>query len=188
VSITENKEITTTRESGVSYLIVAFPAPPASGSDLAAMKVLNAIVGGGMSSRLFVELRDNQGLAYSTGSSLSTRAGDSAFVTYIIALPENAEKGYQGILQVLDDIRSNGVTDEELDRGKNKELGTFLLNQETADSRALDVGLNTVIGTGVEYDEQYPELIRAVTKQDVQRVAEKYLQSYVVSRLDPPQE
>jgi len=185
VSIAENKEVTTTAASGVSYLILAYPAPAASSRDLAAMKVLNTLAGGGMSSRLFTELRDKQGLAYSTGSQFSTRAGDNAFVAYIIALPENAEKGYQGILQVLADIRDKGVTDEELDRAKSKELGNFLLSQETADSRALDSALNTVIGTGLAFDEKYPDMIRAVTKEDVQRVAEKYLQNYVISRLDP---
>ena len=187
ISLTENKEVTTTAASGVSYVIVAYPAPGASSQDLAAMKVLNAIAGGGMSSRLFVELRDKQGLAYSTASQFSTRAGDNAFVAYIIALPENADKGYQGILQILSDIRDKGVTDEELDRAKNKEIGNFLLGQETADSKALDAGLNTVIGTGLDFDAKYPDMIRAVTKEDVQKVAEKYLQNYVISRLDPAQ-
>lgn len=185
LSITSDKEVTTTRDSSVTYLIVAFPGPSATNPDLAAVKVLNTIVGGGMSSRLFTELRDKQGLAYSTGSSFGTRAGDTAFFTYIIALPENAEKGYQGILQVLGDIRDQGVTDEELERAKNKELGTLLLSQETASGRALDAAYNTVIGAGLDFDQRYPDLIQAVTKEDVQRVAKQYLQHHVVSRLDP---
>jgi zinc protease len=171
----------------VTYIIAAYPAPAATSEDLAAVTVLNAILGEGMSSRLFTELRDKQGLAYSTGSLFSRRAGDNALVTYIIALPENAEQGYEGIMQVLADIRDNGVSDEELERAQNKVLGTFLLGQETADSRALEAALNTVIGTGLEFGERYPDMIRAVTKEDVQRAAEKYLQDHVISRLEPAQ-
>ena len=141
-----------------------------------------------MSSRLFVELRDKQGLAYTTGASFGPRAGDTAFLTYIIALPENAEKGMEGILKILADIRDNGVTDEEMERAINKELGNFLLNHETADRRAFNLASNTMMGLGIEYDKQYPDLIRAVTKEDVQRVAKQYLNNYVLSRLDPAQQ
>ena len=150
------------------------------------MKVLNAIAGGGMSSRLFVELRDKQGLAYSTAHS-SARVPATMPLSPISLPCPRTRRGYQGI-QVLADIRDKGVTDEELDRAKNKEIGTFLLGQETADSRALDAGLNTVIGMGLDFDARYPDMIRAVTKEDVQRVAEKYLQNYVISRLDPAQQ
>ena len=140
-----------------------------------------------MSSRLFVELRDKQGLAYSTGVSYGPRAGDTAFITYIIALPENGEKGREGMAKVLADIRDNGVTDEELERANNKELGTFLLGRDSrqpcAESRQQHHD-----GAGIDYDKQYPDQIRAVTKEDVQRVAQKYLNNYVISRLDPPQQ
>jgi len=187
VSITQDKLVTTTRESGVSYLLVAFPGAAVSNKDYAAMKLLGTIAGGGMSSRLFVELRDKQGLAYSTAVSFGPRAGDTVFMPYIIALPENADKGIDGILAILADIRDNGVTDEELDRAKNKELGTFLLNHETADSRAMNLAGNTMMGLGIDYDQHYPDQIRAVTKADIQRVAQDYLNHHVIARLDPSQ-
>jgi zinc protease len=141
-----------------------------------------------MSSRLFANLRDKQGLAYSTGVSYGPRASETAFVPYIIALPENADKGIDGILKIFADIRDNGVTDEELDRAKSKELGNFLLGHETADDRAMNLANNAMMGLALDYDQHYPDQIRAVTKEDIQRVAQQYLNYHVISRLDPPQQ
>ena len=179
--IAAEAQVTVDKESNVTWFILGFPAPAVGDADYPAVKVLNSVLGGGMSSRLFSILRDDQGLAYSTGSFFPSRAGDSHLVTYIIALPENATAAKEGILQILTDIKDNGISEEELARAINKEIGSFVLRRETAQRRAFDIGWYEMLGAGIELDATYPDRLREVTSEDVQRVAEAYLTSYVIS-------
>lgn len=183
--LTENGAVASDKESNLTWFMLGFPAPSVADPDYPAMKVLNSVLGGGMSSRLFATLREEQGLAYSTSSFYPSRAGDSHLVTYIIALPENAAKAKEGMLAILDDIKANGVSDEELARAINKEIGSFILRRETAQRRAYDIGWYEMLGAGIELDATYPDKLRAVTSEDVQRVATTYLTNYVLSSVGP---
>jgi zinc protease len=185
VQLAENREVVTEKDSNLVWMMVGFPGPAVGSPDYPAMKVLNAIVGGDMSSRLFSILRDQQGLAYSTGSLFPSRQADSHFATYIIVLPENAERAREGILEILEDIKEHGVTAEELARAQSSIIGNYLIDHETAERRAWYLGWYEMLGVGVAMDEKYPQLIRQVTSEDVQRVAEKYLRTYIVSLLRP---
>ncbi len=184
-SLTENKRIEATKRSNLSWLIVGYPAPPVASPDYPAMKLLNAILGGGMSSRLFSELRDKRGLAYSTGSFYPSRAEESHLVTYIIALPDNAETARQGIEEIIKDIQEHGVPQDELDRAKSYVMGNYRIDHETAERRAWYLGWYETLGVGYQMDAKYPELIQAVTSEEIQRVAREYLQYYVLSVLGP---
>jgi zinc protease len=183
--LTENGAVASDKESNLTWFMLGFPAPSVADPDYPAMKVLNSVLGGGMSSRLFATLREEQGLAYSTSSFYPSRAGDSHLVTYIIALPENAAKAKEGMLAILDDIKVNGVSDEELERAINKEIGSFILRRETAQRRSYDIGWYEMLGAGIDLDATYPDKLRAVTSEDVQRVATTYLTNYVLSSVGP---
>lgn len=183
--LTETQHISSSKESNLTWFMLGFPAPAVADPDYPAMKVLNSVLGGGMSSRLFTILRDDQGLAYTTSSFYPSRAGESHLVTYVIALPENAEKAKEGMVAILQDIQENGVSDEELERAVNKEIGSFTLRRETAQRRAYDIGWYVMLGAGIELDATYPDQLRAVTSADVQRVAETYLTNYVISTVGP---
>lgn len=183
--LNENTSVAAEKESNLTWFMLGFPAPSVADPDYPAMKVLNSVLGGGMSSRLFSILRDDQGLAYSTSSYYPSRAGESHFVTYVIALPENAELAKEGMLAILQDIKENGISTEELERAINKEIGSFVLRRETAQRRAYDIGWYEMLGAGIELDATYPDRLRAVTAEDVQRVAETYLTTYVLSSVGP---
>ncbi|MCL6642825.1 MAG: insulinase family protein [Candidatus Bipolaricaulota bacterium] len=185
LALTENKRVEATKRANLSWIILGYPAPPVASPDYPAMKLLNAILGGGMSSRLFSELRDKRGLAYSTGSFYPSRAEESHFVTYIIALPDNAATAQQGILEIIKDIQENGVPQDELERAKSYVIGNYRIDHETAERRAWYLGWYETLGVGYQMDARYPELIQAVTSEDIQRVAQKYLQYYVLSVLGP---
>lgn len=181
----EHKSVEAARQIALTWMILGYPAPAVASPDYPAMKLLNAIVGGGMSSRLFSELRDKRGLAYSTGAFYPSRAEDSHLVTYIITLPQNAETARQGILEILQQIKEHGVPEEELERAKSYVIGNYRIEHETAERRAWYLGWYETLGVGYQMDEQYPELIRGLTSEDIQRVAQKYLQYYVLSTLGP---
>lgn len=185
LELTENKRVEATKRSNLTWLILGYPAPPVSSPDYPAMKLLNAILGGGMSSRLFSELRDKGGLAYSTGSFYPSRAEESHLVTYIIALPQNAETARQGILDIIEEIQENGVPQDELERAQSYVIGNYRIEHETTERRAWYLGWYETLGVGYQMDEQYPELIRGLTSKDIQRVAQQYLQYYVLSALGP---
>lgn len=184
-ALTENKSVEAAKRSNLTWLILGYPAPPVASPDYPAMKLLNAILGGGMSSRLFSELRDKRGLAYSTGSFYPSRAEDSHLVTYIIALPQNAKVARQAIVDILQEITEHGVPQEELERAKSYVIGNYRIEHETAERRAWYLGWYETLGVGYQMDAQYPELIQTVTSEDIRRVAQKYLQYHVLSALGP---
>jgi zinc protease len=185
LALTENKRVEATKRSNLTWLIVGYPAPPVASPDYPAMKLLNAILGGGMSSRLFSELRDKRGLAYSTGSFYPSRAEESHLVTYIIALPDNAATAQQGIGEIIKDIQEHGVPQDELERAKSYVIGNYRIDHETTERRAWYLGWYETLGVGYQMDAKYPELIQAVTSDDIKRVAQKYLQHSVLSVLGP---
>ncbi len=185
LALTENKRVEATKRSNLTWLILGYPAPPVASPDYPAMKLLNAILGGGMSSRLFSELRDKRGLAYSTGSFYPSRTEESHLVTYIIALPHNAETARQGIEAIIRDIQENGVPHDELERAKSYVIGNYRIDHETTERRAWYLGWYEMLGVGYQMDARYPQLIQAVTSDDIKRVAAKYLQYSVLSVLGP---
>ncbi len=185
LKLSENKTVTATKRSTLTWLIVGYPAPSVASPDYPAMKLLNAILGGGMSSRLFSELRDKRGLAYSTGAFYPSRAEESHLVTYIIALPQNAETARQGILDIIREIQESGIPQEELERAKSYVIGNYRIEHETAERRAWYLGWYETLGVGYQMDAKYPELIQAVTSDEIKRVAQRYLQYSVLSVLGP---
>ncbi len=179
--------MTENANSGVTWLIMGFPGPAISAADYAAMKILNSIVGSGASSRMFEILRNQQGLAYSVGSFFPSRAGHSHLAVYAIVTPAYGDRVADDILAILHDIRDNGVSAAELSLAIQREVGDFILRNETSADRANDFGWYAMLGAGHQVDTHYPERMRAVTSEDVQRVASTYLENYVVSIVQPPQ-
>ena len=189
IDLPASRPVATERQdANLTWLIMGFPGPSVASDDYAAMKVLNSIMGGGLSSRLWQEIRAEQGLAYSTGSFFPSRAGDSHLAVYAIVLPENTERVMDSILALLQSIADEGVTEDELSLAIQREIGSFILRRESAQQRAFDIGWYEMLGAGYALDAEYPDQLRAVTVADVQRIASEYLEHYVVSTLTPPQE
>ena len=188
IDLSESLTVTVEKDdANLAWLVMGFPGPPISGEDYAAMKILNSIVGSGASSRMFTLLRDQQGLAYSVGSFFPSRAGESHLAVYAIVLPDYREQVVDDTLAILYDIRDNGITEEELGLAIRRELGDFILGHETAEERAFDLGWYAMLGAGPEVGIDYPSRVEAVTAEDIQLVASKYLETYVVSVLYPPE-
>jgi len=187
-SLTQNKEVKATKKIGSAWMILGYPGPAITGEDYTAMKLLNAVIGGGMSSRLFTELREKRGLAYSTGSFFPSRIEESHFVNYIITVPQPdiIEECKAGILEILEEIKKNGVPEEELVRAKNYLIGNYIIEHETASRRAWYLGWYEMLGAGYKMDDLYMERIQQLTSEDLQRAAQRYFTYFVLSLLSPP--
>lgn len=142
--------------------------------DRATLKVINAILGEGMSSRLFKNLRDNQGLAYSVGSTLSSNIGQGAFMAYIGTNPKNVETAKQGMLHEIYRFKSEFVPQKELDEAKDKIMGNLLISLETNMDDASLLGWYGVLGYDINHLQEYKKLIESVTASDILAVANKY--------------
>lgn len=187
LTLTANKTVEATTAANLTWMMLGYPGPGAGSPDYAAMRVLANILGGSAGSRLSVEVRGQQGLAYSTGAFLPMLAGDSHLVLFAVIQPQQRQRVLQSMAAIIADIQQNGVDAQELERAKSIEVGAFLLDHETASRRAWHQGWFQAIGLGYAQDALYPEQVRAVTADDVRRVAEEYLQHYILSVVKPRQ-
>lgn len=148
-----------------------YPAYSAYHPDRHALDVLNAIVGDGMSSRLFVEVRENRGLAYSVHSHVARYLDTGAFGVSAAVAPGQVDETIRTILQVLDEVRGTPVSDDELDKAKSYISGRFLLRMEDSRAVASWVGGQELLKREVQSVEAVLEEIGAVGQDDVLRVA-----------------
>jgi predicted Zn-dependent peptidase len=101
-----------------AHVLMGYLGPSLAGADYAAVKVLSAVLGGGMSGRLFVELRERQGLAYSLGTINPTRHGPAFMVAYLGTARENVGAAEAGMRRELERVGAEGVPPGELARAK----------------------------------------------------------------------
>jgi predicted Zn-dependent peptidase len=140
-----------------------------------ALGVLNAALGGGMSSRLFQEVREKRGLAYSVYSFASQHAATGMWGVYVGCLPAKAEE----VLAICQDeiaaIISGGLSDAELARGKGQLRGSIVLGLEDPSSRMSRLGKAELVYPRLEPVEEILASIEAVSHDDVRQVAAEIL-------------
>ncbi len=168
-----------------AQVLVAFLAPPTSHGDYAAVKVLATALGGGMAGRLFTEVRDKQGLAYSTGGAYPSRLGPGVFFTQLGTAPSNQARAEAAMLGELDRIRRDPLSPAELTRAKAYLLGQFALDRRTNARLSWYDGFFEALGVGPGFAERYARAVEAVGVEDVQRVARTYLTAPTIVTLGP---
>jgi zinc protease len=138
--------------------------------------------------RLFVELRDKQGLAYAVNSMYSGFVNGGIFQAYILTGYNTKEKARISLLEEVDRLRTRLVTYDELVRAKRYHLGLFDIELQGKTSVAGKMAYYELVGLGHDFIDDYPERIKRITRQKVKRAAEKFLkpQSYAVTLLVPP--
>jgi zinc protease len=169
-----------------AQVLVGYLAPPLMHPDYASVRVLATVLGGGMAGRLFTELRDRRGLAYSVGVLTTFRTGPSFFVTYMGTAPSSAEAAEAGVLAEIERIRGEQVTDRELARAKAYLLGNLAMDRRTNARHAWYLAFFEAIGAGWDFPERYARAVEAATAADVARVAGQYLVRPTVVVLQPP--
>jgi zinc protease len=157
-----------------AHIMLGFPAPRQGDPAYFAMNVLQAVLShaGG---RLFVELRDAQGLAYSVGAFLLSDPIQGAFGLYAATDGSAVEKVREEMLREIRRVMEETVQPRELQRAKKTLLGSYLIARQTNESRARDLAVKELFGLGLDYDQRFREGIEAVTAEDVRNFARRYL-------------
>jgi len=150
-------------------------APPFTDPDHAPLKVLTALLGGGMASRFFSELRDQQALAYTTLALYPSRVDTSGFVAILGTAPENVPKAEPALTQQLERVRTQLATEDEVGVARAYVLGSQAMDRRTNARQAWYLAFYEIAGVGYEFLDRYAEAVRKVSPPDVERVAQKYL-------------
>ena len=148
--------------------------------DFVTLKVINTILGSGMSSRLFRNLREQDGLAYQLGSSYSPKMLGGIFLTYIGTNPDKLEYSKTKMFAEMNRMKMEFVSDTELQDAKDRLKGGFVIAMETNSEKASNIGLFETFGFGYDFLNTYTKMIDEVTASDIIRVANKYFNNVYV--------
>jgi len=147
-----------------------------SNPDYYRVQVMNYILGGGgFASRLMKIVRSKNGLAYGISSGFDARKFAGSFAVDTQTKNQSTNEALQLIIEQLRDMQEHPVSDAELASAKEYLVGSFPLKLDRQSSIASFILQVELYGLGLDYIERYPKLIDAVTKDDIQRVAQKYL-------------
>ncbi|MFZ2228614.1 MAG: pitrilysin family protein [Candidatus Nanopelagicaceae bacterium] len=139
------------------------------------MGILSAALGGGMSSRLFQEIREKRGLAYSVYAYAQQFAGSGLLGFYAGCHPTKAVEVVEIIREVLNDVAENGMSHEEIERAKGAVKGSLVLSQEDSGSRMSHIGKSEIVYGEVMSFDEILKRISAVTPEDLRKVAGEIL-------------
>lgn len=161
------------REQATSqmHILIGCQAYPANHKRSAALQVVSTILGGGMSSRLYLELRERQGLAYSVFSDYNSFVDTGAFSVYAGVSPDNVSRAMQVIISELGRLKTELVSETELNKVKHKLAGGMQLALESTSAIADRVGTRMVLLNEIKLPDETIADIEAVTIEDVHFVA-----------------
>ena len=170
-----------------AHILKGWMVDSADSDDYASIALLNIILGAsGLSSRLFLELRDKKGLAYVVRSAYDVARLSANFSIYIATEPNNIETSLKGFDEEIQKIKTILVSEEELENAKNNIFGKWAFIGETNSQQANWLAHYGIMGFGFDFHEKAVEKIKKVTPQDIINCANKYFNdTYVLSVLKP---
>jgi predicted Zn-dependent peptidase len=168
-----------------SIVMVGYLSPSVQQQDYAALKLLSTYLGNGLSSRLFVELREKRGLAYEVSAFYPTRIEPATFVVYIGTAPENTAIALAGLQKEVELLCDAQLSEADLQTAKNKLLGQYALGKQTNGQLAQIYGWYEILGLGIQFDTQFQQQVTEVTATEAQQAACRYLRIPYVSVVGP---
>lgn len=178
------------RPTEQAHLVVGMRAIARDDPDRYAFSVLNQALGGGMSSRLFQEVREKRGLAYSVYSYRAAYSGTGAFGIYAGTAPDRVRETLKVIDDELERLVNEGLPEDELAAAKGHLRGSTALSLETSSSRMHRIGRSELTTGEVPSVDELVAEVEAVTTDDVSRVIKRVMQEEtrvlsVVGPFDP---
>ncbi len=175
----------TPQQTQQSIVMLGYLAPSVQKADYAALKLLSTYLGNGLSSRLFVELREKRGLAYDVSAFYPTRQEAAPFVVYMGTAPENTAIALEGLQREVDLLCTTQLSEYALQASKNKLLGQYALSKQTNAQIAQMFGWYETLGLGIEFDTQFQQEVAGLTAAVAQQAAGRYLLHPYMSLVGP---
>lgn len=160
------------RDIEQTHICLATPGIALDDPRYYAFVLLNSIFGGSMSSRLFQNIREQKGLAYSVCSMNLFSSYWGFFSIYAGVSPEKAEEALDAIHYELDTLQESGVTEEELAMAKEQMKSSYIFGLESVNSRMFSIGKNKLLLDRVYAEEEVLSSFDRVTREDIREVAE----------------
>jgi zinc protease len=170
-----------------AVLAVGFPTVPALHKDRAALEILDESCSD-MASRLFLRIREEQGLAYYTGAFQILGMAPGAFAFYLGTSPAQLDHAQSELLDEVEKLAAHGLDEEELVRVKKSWVGKNLISRQSPESLARTAALYELYGVGHDHHEKLVASVQALTVAEVRAVARKYFgpgRPHVVARVLP---
>jgi len=169
-----------------AYLMLGYPAPKVGTDDYSTLKIINYLLGSRMSGRLFTELREKLSLGYEVNCFYPSRRQLSRFVIYLGLEKKNLGLAKKRTREILEDLKKNPVSEQELQDTRNYVSGMYLMDHQTISRQAWYLGWWEIMGMGYNYDEKYLGDLMKVSAADVQKAAQKHFNdSYVEVEIVP---
>jgi predicted Zn-dependent peptidase len=173
------------QETQQSIIMLGYLVSAVTDKDYPVLKLLSTYLGNGLSSRLFVELREKRGLAYDVSAFYPTRLDKAPFVAYMGTAPENTAIAIEGLRAEVERLSTNQLTEMEIQGAKNKLLGQYALGKQTNAEIAQIFGWYESLGLGIDFDRQFQEDVSQVTPEMIRAIANCYLDEPYICVVGP---
>ena len=157
------------------HLCLAFPGIPAASEETYALSVLNTLLGGGMSSRLFQSIREDKGLAYSIYSYAQSYSDTGIYSVYAALNPQMVGKAFRYIREEINNLFVNKITPAQIERTKDQLKSNYLLSLENSSSRMSSIGRSQLLTGEILTPDELIGKIESVTYDDIYALAERVL-------------
>lgn len=165
------------KDTEQTHICIGLPGLPIGHDDFYTLVLLNNILGGNMSSRLFQEIREERGLAYSVYSYHSAHRDAGLFAVYAGTKNGQEDEVFSCIYQVFDDIRGGDLSADELNKAKEQLKGSIMLGLESTNNRMSRLGRDELLLNRHFTMDEIIEQVESITLDDVNRLAQKTFSS-----------
>jgi zinc protease len=165
---------TLAKDTKQSIVMLGHLSVAATDEDYFALRIIDSYLGSGLSSRLFVELREKRGLAYEVASVFSTKVDRSIFAVYMGTANDKVTMAINGLQAELARLCVARLSEEELADTKTKLLGKYALTKQTNGQLAYIYGWYESLGLGWDFDQKLNRSITSLTTAQLEDVAVKY--------------
>lgn len=172
-NVVSGKKVQKELKKEQAIVMVGYQSIGVKNEDRYALEVLTKILSGS-GEKLYEKIRSKKGFSYMQGAFNTYGIDEGFYAIYVSTTLNNTEAVSSSIKQQTEFLKRRKISTEELERAKNSILGEFLLGLETNGGFACECGIDELYGFGYDFYEKYPQSIKAVTADDVEKAAEKY--------------
>lgn len=182
----EVRETTQCKDVNQANIVIGFQGTRITSPDRYSLEVLSSALSG-MSGRLFTNLRGEQSLAYSVYAFSDGAIDPGTFGVYIGSAPDKEAMARESILSELKKVREEPISNEELARAQRVLIGDYEIKLQHYQTQATQYAMDELYGLGFRSSEQYASKIQAVTVDEVEAAAQKYIrpEAFVIAEIKP---